>query len=699
MTNKRARKKLQRAQPSLPYAPGGALMYVPPGVAQSTYGTTFYGSQMKNLPVGQTALFSPGMPLPTQQGVNPGGLPIQWKYMPAVNTFPPDRTQQQDDIPSFEQLRRLARLDYGINLCEQYWLDLVPRMTMTIVLRPEAVAQGMEEKDFQEDITYFKNFWAKPDGEHHWHEWMQMGLRENSQVDDVYLYKARKRGGQLTGLRFVAADQMKPLLDDWGYTPLSPKYAYQQYPWGIPGMLYTTDMMIHRRGTPAVDDPYGMSRVEKVILITNLALKKAKMDLQYYTDGNIPAGMMEVPEASNWTPDQIDSYEQSWNALMAGNLQQMRRIKFVQPGMKYTPFTQPAFDSVFDRYMLNIRASVYGVPMDELGFTDTSNRSVGESQEAMVYRRTIEPLASVYSTILNECMANDFEPSMHGDLLMVKFGGYEEEEDEQTKATTLSTYTSAGILGLSAAAKLAGLPEEPGAPQIGRMMMTQSGPVWLDDVAQPEMRKAQQQATLAGFQMATNPPEPAAPDNEKPPAPGQKASKEPPQDDKTMSRVVVALERAEEAMRLLRARNVTPEEEYDVTRTQEDSASASRVLGDSRRGDSEDARAGAQSGTGTIGTTGSDSKEIHLELKRWQKRAIDDVLADKTQRPFISKIIPIGMYVDLVSELERCECANDVRAVFERAKNRERDTSFLAEAASSNGGHPQPNKSAWKLRW
>jgi len=244
MSNKR--RKLTRARPSL--APlGGALQYVSPGVAQSQYGATFYGSQLQNMPVGQTALFSPGTPLPTQQGVNANGLPVQFRYPFSYNTFPPDRTLQQDDIPSFEQLRRLARLDYGINLCERYWLDLVPRMTLKIGLRPEVIAEGADEKDYQKDITFFKNFFTRPDGEHNFHEWIQMALREQSQVDDLYIYKNRTRGGTLLGLRLVDAAQMKPLMDTWGYTPLGKDYAYQQYPWGIPGMCYSTDMMIHKR--------------------------------------------------------------------------------------------------------------------------------------------------------------------------------------------------------------------------------------------------------------------------------------------------------------------------------------------------------------------------------------------------------------------------------------------------------------------
>lgn len=656
--SRRARKKEQRAYPS--YAvPGGSLMYVPAGQQQGTLGQTFYGSTA-GIPTGQSALFSPGTPLPAQPGVNPNGQPIQFRFPVSYNTYPVNRTLY-DEMPSFEQLRRLAIMDYGITLCERYWLDMVPQMTLKVGLKPEYVKQGAEEKDYQKEISFFRNFFSTPDGQHDIHEWIQQALIEQSQIDELYIYKQRTRGGKLLELQIVAGDQMKPLLDDWGRQP--GEYAYQQYPWGIPGWQYTADQMIHRRETPAINTPYGRGRVERVLLITNTALRKQREDLARFTDGNIPAGIMEVPESLNWTPDQIDAYEQSWNALIAGNLQQLVRIKFTQPGMKYVPFVQPSFDAVIDRYWLNIRASVYGVPMDELGFTDTSNRSVGEIQQDVVYRRTIGPHAKVYAAVLTDIANHDFPPEMHGEMFEVAFGGYEEEEDDQSRAATLTMYTGAGILGLSAAAKLANLPEDPGAPQIGRVYMSKDGPIFLDDMASDEMRKAALDAKLAGFQMAANPPEPATPEDASRTDSGQK-------------------------------------EADDEQGTQKDPKVTQGFSGDRRRGTGEDASRTAQRSAGDVGATWSGGKEIHLELKRWQRRAVEDARAGREQRPFQSEIIPGPEHRALSLALAACQGEEMVRAVFERARG-ERDTSPKAAAAgvSSNGGHQEPSRSDWKPRW
>lgn len=878
MSKNRARKKLQRAFPG--YGPGGSLMYVPAGQQQGTLGQTFYGSKA-GIPTGASTLFSPGQPLPAQPGVNPNGQPIASKFPVAYNTYAPTRSFYEE-MPSFEQLRRLAIMDYGITLCERYWLDMVPQMTLKIGLKQEYIQQGAEEKDYQKEIGFFRDFFSNPDGQHNIHEWIQQALVEQSQIDELYIYKNRTRGGKLLELQIVAGDQMKPLLDDWGRQP--GKYAYQQYPWGIPGWQYTADQMIHKRETPQINTPYGRGRVERVLLITNTSLRKQREDLTRFTENNIPAGMMEVPESLNWTPDQIDAYEQSWNALIAGNLQQLVRIKFTQPGMKYVPFVQPSFDTVIDRYWLNIRASVYGVPMDELGFTDTSNRSVGEIQQDVVYRRTIGPHAKVYAATLTDVMNHDFPPELHGEMFDVSFGGYEEQEDDRAKASTLTMYTNAGVLGLSAAAKIANLPEEPGAPQIGRVYMSKDGPVFLDDLAQPAMRKAQQQATLAGYKQAVNPQQPgsnqqvaggqsadststedeldsaldeadksvaqlsrsdpvhgyhgefgfyssakkntpktprtksAAPKAKNPKAKvpakqrvtthvlkmatrfeklasrkiGKKwtaaqanaASKMAAtfhqiadaiksgnqektdglldkawstaqavfggnqkslagmshaltaidtandkgllravaadiEDDEdewgdedetwldefeadldeqvTLSRIAEAMANIGEQLAVLRAQNVTPEEEAYEQRTQEDTEDKVMGNGDIGRGLGANDRGGPQPEYQQSAERADDrTRAVSAEYRRWREKALKAVSSGKPSFAFVSDIIPREMFHAITAELQRCTTADDVRAVFARA--REGDGNPKAPASVSGGNQPL-SKSAWKLRW
>src|SRR5215469_14425116 len=439
MSKKPSRKKhLQRAAPA--YAPGGALMYVPPQMAQSVLSQTFYGGKAANVATGQTPVFSPGEPLPPQPGLDPLGKPVQFRFPVSYNVFPVDRSLGMPDIPSFEQLRRFAKMCDGIGLAERFWLDMVPRMTLNIKIKKEYADQGAEEKNYQKEIKFFKNFFDKPDGKADLHTWIRKALRDQTQIDELYIYKHKTRGNKLLGLWIVDGAQMKPLLDVWGMQPDPPGFAFQQFPWGIPGIQYRSDQIIHYQESPASDTPYGFARTERVIGRINEILRKLKVDLNHFTEGNIPQSFMEVPESLNWTPDQIDSYEQSWNALLAGNAQQQIRMKFLQPGMKYVSAEQYQMLTDFDLFLFKVIFGVYGVPPAEFGFTEDVNRSSGESQEDIVYRRTIEPLAIVYAMFFTMVMNDDFPPELHGEMFEASFGGYEEIEDEGAKATALTTY-------------------------------------------------------------------------------------------------------------------------------------------------------------------------------------------------------------------------------------------------------------------
>lgn len=506
------KKHFQRANPSLQYArypsgqPGGGMMYVPPGQKQSTLGQTFYGSQA-GIPVGTEALFSPGVPLPNLPNVNPGGYPIQQRFPVAYNTFPVDRTLGDQDIPSFQQLRALARLYNGITLCERAWFDMVPRMQLKIGIKPEYVAAGAQEKDYQTEITYFLNWFETPDKMHDLHSWIRMALREQTQIDELYIYKRKTRSGKLYSLEIHSGDQFKPLLDDWGRIPEPPSYGIQQYPWGLPGAWFRTDEMIHYQESPAADTPYGQSRIERIIMLVNQAIRKQKKDLAHFTEGNIPQGYMMVPESAIWTPDQIDTFEQAWNALLAGSPVQQTRIRFTQPGMEYKAFEQYALDPTFDKFILNIAVSSYGMSMQDVAFTEDIHKSSGDSQQNVTYRRTIDPLATIYAMFLTDVMNHDFPEEFQGHMFKATFGGYDEEEDISELSAAYKDLVSSGILGVTAAGKLLKLPDDPNAPYIGRVVMSKDGPIFLDDVATEKMRSAQVQATLAGYQAASSSPQ------------------------------------------------------------------------------------------------------------------------------------------------------------------------------------------------
>lgn len=675
--SKRIRKKKTTLNRAAGPIIGNGLMYVPVGQQQGTAGQVFYGNSLKNIPVGQQALFSPGVPLAPQPSVNVGGYPIQWRFPVAVNTFPPDRTLNDPERPSFQQLRNLAKLYSGVTLCERTWFDLVPRMQLKITLKPEYALNGADEKDYQKEITFFKTWFEKPDKMHDLHSWIRMALREQTQVDELYIYKRKKRGGGLFALELVAGDQMKPLLDDWGKIPQPPNYAYQQYPWGIPGAWFRSDEMIHYQESPAADNPYGQSRVERIIMLVNQALRKQKKDLSHFTEGNIPQGMMLVPENATWTPDQIDAFEQAWNALLAGNVSQQVRMRFTQPGMKYQPFEQYVLDPTFDKFLINIAVSAYGLSMQDLAFTEDIHKSSGDSQQNVTYRRTIDPLASVYASFFTQCMNNDFDPDLHGEMFEASYGGYEEEEDLQSQVAAYSEAIQNAFISPANAAKKMSFPE---IPETGPLFITKNGVVPLASFEiGSEARKAQDAAQLAGLQMSANPEQD---DDEE----------EEPTESETNSN---GTKKTTSKQKPTEEKRYTVSELLQLLQEQAKAKTASSENGTDFERSEKDGMVDRSDGTRSIAPITASQYDATQDYRRWRQRAIDDVKAGRVQRGFSTTLIPQAIHKWISDELVECTTPDQVRDVFNRA----RDTSFFAQDVTvKSGGNRGSNNLLWRSR-
>ncbi len=623
--NKRNRATLERVQQQYPQ--GGTV--IPNALIQQFMAQIQQQSKQQQ---GQNS-FSPGKPL-DPQNVNPGGLPIAFRYPIAYNTSGLDRTLGNPDIPPFQQLRNLADLYEGIQLCEKVWLDLIPRLQLKITLRPELVSDTETDDTYQKEIAAYQTFFEKPDGVNDLHSWLRIAITEQLQLDALYIHKQKTRGKQLQALNIVAGDTMKVLLDDWGRV-----LGYQQFPWGIPGEVFLPQDMLYFRESPRANTPYGKSRVERILMRVNQALRKEKKDLAYFTEGNIPHAIMEVPETSQWTPDQIEAFEAMWNSLIAGNVQQQVRVKFTQPGMKYTPLEQYQLLSDFDQFILNIATAAYGISLADLSFTGDIHKSSDDGQQNMLGRRTIYPIVGMYGMLLTNVLREDFKDPR----FVVTFTGFEEAEDTNAQSETYSRLTQAGILGLSNAAKLMKLPEDPKAPHIGRVVLTKDGPIFLDDMATDVMRNAAAKAKLTQLQQSGT-------------VQGQQQ--------------LAQAQLGGGTSQGTEGEQETNEKAPQKTSTQSGKESDTGGQAENRVLAGDDGQADRDSYPMENGKRIDDGhhRSIYDDLRKWRTRALDDVKVGRSFRPFVSTCIPQERYTALQTELQRCTNVEDVRALFARAK-------------------------------
>jgi hypothetical protein len=420
--------------------------------------------------------FLPGDPM------NPAGgerVPRQWDYPVGVNAIPGPRPLE---LISFVELRNLARYYEGVQLCEGVVIQSLQRLRLHVVPRAEYVGDGNPAAPEWANLGRAMEEWfAAPDRTRHdLPSWMAAAERDLIEIDALGVYHRHDRAGRLYSLELVAGDTLAPLIDLEGRTPEYPAPAYAQVLHGVVASLWSRRHMDYLLEHPRTDSPYGLSRVERVVIAVNRALRKEHYDLARFTEGTIPAGYMVAtdPKLFGLNADKFAILERQWNALLAGNTTERMRTRFIPPGWDFKSVATEDIQTEFDRWLLNITAAACGLTMDELGFTETSNRSVGDSQERVVRRNSTKPRAEYYGryfdTIIRRYAGTPLWPNARSVSVAgrpitqavwdaryhVVWDGLEDPDEFSQRVTDAAAMVKAGILDADGARAWLKLPRE-----------------------------------------------------------------------------------------------------------------------------------------------------------------------------------------------------------------------------------------------
>ena len=427
--------------------------------------------------------FVPGDPLRPVPGLGDGaGGPRQYQYAVGTNITPMPR---HDAPTSFADLRNLAALYDGVQLCQGVIFRVARRLTLSVVPRAEFLAPGEDASSDRwqgagRAMEEWLEFPERPDASgRDLHAWLVAALRDNLELDAVAIFHRRTRGGQLHGLELVAGDTIAPLVDLGGRRPRFPQPAFAQVLYGVVASLWTESDLDYLVEHPRTDLPYGISPVERIIVRVNQALRKEHYDLTRFTDGAVPSGLLETvdPELRTLTMDQTSYIERVFNGMLAGNDAMRVRVRVVPPGWALRTLPENAIATEFDRWLLNITAAAHGLTMDELGFTETSNRSVGDAQERVLYRNAVQPRAEFFARYLTQIIRRYHgqviaprAPSLSGPgqptrgpyrwdgRYVAQFTGVAEPTDFLAQAQAASTLVASGILDRDEARRWLKLP-------------------------------------------------------------------------------------------------------------------------------------------------------------------------------------------------------------------------------------------------
>lgn len=392
--------------------------------------------------------FGPGQPsdispLDDKDAPRRSQYPMGWNA--SLNT----RSQASQRI-DFTTLRTLADIYDVLRMCIEVRKAEVRSLEWRISAKEDKSSRPVSSVDSshtrlaplaQNDKAKLTAFFQSPDGEHTFGQWVAMALEEVMVVDALAIYKRRNYAGGLHSLEIIDGTTIKPLLAADGRSPQPPMPAYQQYLYGAPRSEFTHDEMIYRPRNVRTWTPYGFSSVEQVIATVNLALRRQQWHLNYFTEGNIPEGLISAPDL--WSAQQVGEYEDAWNAMLAGDGLKTRRLKFVPSGSAYTPIRPPVHNLDFDRWLLWLTCAGMDVQPMELGFEPAQGlggAGFAKMQENTTYRKSLRPLLRWLEEMLGDIIARDFGMP---DLCFKFVGG--ETEDQMTDAEVERLWLTTGV--------------------------------------------------------------------------------------------------------------------------------------------------------------------------------------------------------------------------------------------------------------
>lgn len=299
--------------------------------------------------------------------------------------------KRQGEAVTFDQMRALADSYDLLRVVLETRKDQLSKLNWKIVPRAEDVEAGDTAMKLQE-------FFAFPDKEHDFSTWIRMLVEEMYVTDAACVYPRMNRGGGVYSFDLMDGSTINRMLDGTGRTPIAPDPAYQQILHGIPAVNYTADELIYRPRNVRVWKPYGFSVVEQIITTVNIALRRQINQLSFYTNGNTPSLLFNVPET--WSPDQIKQMQGWWDELTAHGRDYGAR--FIPGGVKPYDTKEAVLKDEFDEWLARIVCFAFSI--EPTPFVKQTNRATAETSRQQSMEEGIVPVQVWLKSIIDQCL-------------------------------------------------------------------------------------------------------------------------------------------------------------------------------------------------------------------------------------------------------------------------------------------------------
>jgi HK97 family phage portal protein len=271
-------------------------------------------------------------------------------------------------------------------------------------------------------------------------------------LDAPVIELRRNRGGTLIGLDIVDGATIKVLVDETGRRPRPPAPAFEQVIKGRPWKLLTGDDLLYLPRNPRPHKAYGFGPVEQVVMTVNIALRRQVMQLQHFTDGNVPPGLLNAPDG--WNVEQISQFQEWFDSVLAGNTGARSRLVWGPSGAKYQAFKEAPYKDDFDEWLARIVCYAFSLP--PTAFTRQLNRATAQTSQDTAATEGLAPLM-LWVKRLCDYVIQDLLG--HADLEFA--WGDIRPADPAEQAKVIDIYVRDGIYAVNEARALLGLDPVP----------------------------------------------------------------------------------------------------------------------------------------------------------------------------------------------------------------------------------------------
>lgn len=375
---------------------------VDPGILARASSTVRNWLGMNSAPgARELPFFPPGQPLPP---IAPGAVGRQFDYPTNYNANIRARAYEPID---FETLRALAEPGLGgwdlIRLAIETRKDQMSKLEFSILPRKPANVQLRPKSDAR--CQKVEQFLRRPDGEHSWADWVRMLVEEHLVIDAATIYRRPTLDGDVAKLELLDGSMIKPVLGYDGRRPEGGGPAYVQNLKGLPAVHYTADELIYAPRNPRVHKVYGCSPVEQVLITINIGLRRQVSQLSFYTEGNIPDAVAQVPP--EWSIQKIREWQDYWDTIVNDAVNR-RKMKFIPGGMQFQPTrNDEALVNQFDEWLARVVQYCFSLPPTPL--VRMMNRATSESAYESALDEGLQPLMKWVKDIIDDILVRWFK--------------------------------------------------------------------------------------------------------------------------------------------------------------------------------------------------------------------------------------------------------------------------------------------------